>query len=123
MTEEELEEEVTKELVAASSDEEDEGELDEEMSFEDGDEEELSLLDNEDLMDEDEGESEQGSDGGSDGIEEGQEAIERFKSELFDDEDEEREDSKSAFSLSSSQVRLNESLNDLATYSQEPLKV
>lgn len=94
MTEEELEEEVTKELVAASSDEEDEGELDEEMSFGEGDEEELGLLDNEDLMDEDEEGEEEGSVEGSDGINEGQEAIERFKSELFDDEDEEREDSK-----------------------------
>jgi len=100
MTEEELEEEVTKELVAASSDEEDEGELDEEMSFGEGDEEELGLLDNEDLMDEDEEGEEEGSVEGSDGINEGQEAIERFKSELFDDEDEEREDSKSTSFLS-----------------------
>ncbi|GAA6061342.1 hypothetical protein JCM10212_004823 [Sporobolomyces blumeae] len=100
MTEEELDEEVERELVAASSDEEEDvGE--ERMDFdEEGDDFEelrgLEGMEEEDEMhgdDDEEDEGEEGSDGGSD-IAEGQETIERFKSSLFDDEDEEREDSK-----------------------------
>ncbi|GAA5983381.1 hypothetical protein JCM5350_003092 [Sporobolomyces pararoseus] len=86
MSEEELEEEVTKELIAAGSSDDEE---DVEMSAFDEDED-LAGLDEDEMEDEEDGE---GEEEGSD-VDEGQEAIERFKSELFDDEDEEREDSK-----------------------------
>ncbi|GAA6011699.1 hypothetical protein JCM11491_000721 [Sporobolomyces phaffii] len=101
MTEEELEDEVTKELVAAggsddggdSIDLEDGADLDDdEMAafdrYDEG-EEDLAGFEDEEMDDGEEGDSQDGSD-----VDEGQEAIERFKTELFDDEDEEREDSK-----------------------------
>lgn len=97
MTEEELEEEVTKELVAAESSDGSDGEEDVEMSAFDDEDEDLDGFDNEEMQTEFEGD--EGSEEGSE-VDEGQEAIERFKSELFDDEDEEREDSKSKSSFS-----------------------
>ncbi|GAA5834951.1 hypothetical protein JCM3766R1_002051 [Sporobolomyces carnicolor] len=94
MTEEELEEEVTKELIAAGSSDDEEETEDVEMTALDEDEDDdLAGLaeDTSDQEDQEDGDddSEEASD-----VDEGQQAIERFKSELFDDEDEEREDSK-----------------------------
>ncbi|GAA5923512.1 rRNA-processing protein MPP10 [Sporobolomyces koalae] len=95
MSDEELEEEVTKELASASGDDQEDQDAD--LSFDDN---ENLLDDDEEMMpDADSGDALDGSDGSEEGdgsdVDEGQEAIQRFKSELFDDEDEEREDSKS----------------------------